>query len=65
MTALTAQRELVRLGYPLPRSTKADGSLDGRMGPETLRAAQQFAIDRRLVPLLRDNELSRAPSESA
>ncbi len=40
------QAELVRLGYPLPKSTRADGTLDGICGPETLTMARLLEQDR-------------------
>jgi GH25 family lysozyme M1 (1,4-beta-N-acetylmuramidase) len=54
------QRDLLRLGYPLPKSTRGDGSFDGICGPETLAAAEQFAIERRLVPVKRGTARQRA-----
>ncbi len=41
------QAELVRLGYPLPKSTRADGTLDGIVGPEVLGATRLLEQDRR------------------
>ncbi len=41
------QADLVGLGYPLPKSTRADGSLDGIVGPEVLAATQILEQDRR------------------
>lgn len=58
--ARAAQRDLVRHGYPLPGSTRKDGELDGLIGPETVAAAKQYALERRLVPLRGRNALGLA-----
>jgi GH25 family lysozyme M1 (1,4-beta-N-acetylmuramidase) len=40
------QRDLLRLGYPLPKSTQPSGELDGLCGPETLAMARLLEQDR-------------------
>ncbi|MEZ5448264.1 MAG: peptidoglycan-binding domain-containing protein [Thiolinea sp.] len=42
------QQALVDLGYALPRSTGADGRLDGDYGAETIAALRQFQQDQGL-----------------
>ncbi|HVQ14130.1 MAG TPA: peptidoglycan-binding protein [Vicinamibacterales bacterium] len=43
------QEALVKLGYPLPRSTKATG-FDGDYGDETYGAVYKFQVDKKLPP---------------
>lgn len=39
---LALQKELSNRGYKLPGSTKKDGSFDGTLGPETIKALQDY-----------------------
>ena len=50
LNVLDVQRDLVAHGYPLPRSTRADGQLDGLMGPETKAALLRFAMEHGVEP---------------
>lgn len=61
---LAYQEDLRRLGYPLPKSTRTDGSLDGIAGAEVLGATRLLEQDRhwRLSPesTVSDKTLTRA-----
>jgi hypothetical protein len=39
---LALQRELANRGYNLPKSTKADGTFDGILGDETIKALEKY-----------------------
>ena len=43
------QEALIAVGYPLPRSTRPNGDVDGIYGRETARKVQEFERDHRLA----------------